>query len=85
MGIFINGLFIAVEQRFREGKADGWNVLLTVGTDAYKIKVPDDVAAVSGLAALSLGDSVTARVRASAFRDTIYFTAESLEVVDGEN
>lgn len=82
MGIYINGLYINQEQRFKDGKPDGFNLLCTVGTDAYKVKVPDDVHVQSGAAGLKLGDQVSIKVRASAFRDTIYFTAETLELID---
>lgn len=82
MGIFVNCLFINAEQRFKDGKTDGYNVLVAVDADAYRIKITDELYNTASVGSLCLGDHITCSVSINAFRDKIYFSAISLEVVE---
>lgn len=74
LGIFIRGCFLGVNQRMKNGEPDGFDVGVSVGADAYKIKfdrVPDG---------LSFGDPVVCGVKVLAFRDRYYFNGISIEL-----
>lgn len=82
MGIFVNGLFINCEQRFKDGKTDGYNLLVAVGADAYRIKITDELYSSASVGSLCLGDRISCSVSINAFRDKLYFSANTLEVVE---
>lgn len=79
MGFFIEGLFIAAEERFKDGKPDGWTVAIATGVESYKVKVDDGLFSSAGLGGYALADRVRVCVKLRSFRDTIYFNAVSFE------
>lgn len=81
MGFFLIGAFINYEQRYKDGKPDGYNVLLAIGVDAHRVKVSDELFHVAGIDALSMGDKVSCKVHFNVFRDKVYFMADSVDLV----
>lgn len=77
MGFFIYGVFISYESR-----PDGTTyVLVTCGTDAYRIKLSNfDV---SSLCSFSIGDYVTVHVRPVVYNGKLYLSGDN--IVKGGN
>lgn len=66
MGFFIEGLFIGSEPR-KDGT--GFNVLVSVGMDAYRVKVPEAVN-------LDFGVKVMIEVKPSVYNGRLYLSGE---------
>lgn len=66
MGFFINGLFIGSEPR-KDGT--GFNVLVSVGMEAYRVKVPDVVD-------LDFGHNVMIEVKPTVYNGRLYLSGE---------
>lgn len=66
MGFFIEGLFIGSELR---NDGSGFNVLVSVGMDAYRVKVPDSCD-------LDFGCKVKIEVKPSVYNNRLYLTGE---------
>ena len=66
MGFFIEGLFIGSEPR-KDGA--GFNVLVSVGLDAYRVKVPE-------VGDLDFGCKVKLEIKPSVYNDRLYLSGE---------
>ena len=58
-----------------------YNVLLAIGVDAYRVKVSDELFHAAGVDALTMGDKVSCKVHFNVFRDKVYFSADSVDLV----
>lgn len=67
MGIYIEGLFIGSEPRKDES---GYNILVSVGMDAYRIKVPE----VWG--DLKIGLPIKVAVKPTVYNGRLYLSGE---------
>lgn len=82
MGLMLIGLFIGYEARKKDGKPDGYNVLIAAGVDAYRVKISEDLFEFAMVADFPLGQKISAQVKLNTFKDRVYYAAESLDVVE---
>lgn len=82
MALYLDGLYIGTEPRFKEGKPDGYNMLVASGVDAHRVKLTEDVYRNCAVDALTLGQHVYCSVKVNAFRDKTYFSADNVQLIE---